>query len=315
MRTACLTLLLLAGLAPCAGTTALARGQADPLARAKELYAKAAYREALTALDALGQAGSEGQGAEAIETEKLRAFCLLAVGDTAAADEAFGRIVTAEPLYRLEEGSVSGRVALAFRDARRRRLPALVRQAYERGKQAYDARQAGAAREQFQLAIDLAADPDMEEKAPLVDDLQNLAADFMRLLEAEAAALEARTLASVLTRAPEVRTVFGADDAEVVAPVAISQHVPAWPAWLRAAGVSRRTAVLEIIVDEKGRVESAIVRPPLDPVYDGMLIEACRRWRFEPATRGSSRVKYRKLIEIVIPGLEGGQGAAGHFST
>ncbi len=317
MRTACLTLLLLAGLAPCAGATASAREQADPLSRARDLYAKAAYREALEVLGAPGKSGGEGNdapGAEEIETEKLRAFCLLAIGDTAAADEAFGRIVTADPLYRLEEGSVSGRVALAFHDARRRRLPALVRQAYERGKQAYDARQVGAAREQFHLAMDLAADPDMEEGAPLVADLRRLAADFMRLLETEAVGLEARTLASVLTRAPEVRTVFGAEDAEVTAPVAVSQNVPAWPAWLRAAGISRRTAVLEIVVDEKGGVESAVVRPPIHPVYDGMLIEACKRWRFEPAMRGTARVKYRKLIEILIPGLDDGQAPAGYIS-
>ncbi|RPJ59348.1 MAG: hypothetical protein EHM24_27985 [Acidobacteria bacterium] len=161
----------------------------------------------------------------------------------------------------------------------------------------------GKARDEFQLAIDLASDPEVAPDAPLVEDLRTLASDFMRLLAADSAGIGSTPLpVVVLTEPPLLRTIYSSDDHEVVPPVVKVQQFPPWPSWLSSASDGRKTSVLEVVVDENGRVESAMVRPPLHPVYDGMLLEATRSWRYEPALRGSRPVKYRRLIEILAPG-------------
>jgi TonB family protein len=57
--------------------------------------------------------------------------------------------------------------------------------------------------------------------------------------------------------------------------------------------------VLEIVISERGTVDSAILRDSVAAFYDDPLLGAAMNWRFKPATRNGQPVKYRKLLEIV----------------
>jgi len=67
------------------------------------------------------------------------------------------------------------------------------------------------------------------------------------------------------------------------------------------------TGMLEVIVDEKGGVESVGVLQGTGTSYDTQLVEAARKWRYQPATRGGVPVKYRRSVGFVLRGQ--GQGS------
>ena len=54
------------------------------------------------------------------------------------------------------------------------------------------------------------------------------------------------------------------------------------------------------IVDEQGRVESASLTAPIHPAFDKELVRMAKRWRYRPATRGGTRVKYATTVAIVL---------------
>jgi TonB family protein len=58
--------------------------------------------------------------------------------------------------------------------------------------------------------------------------------------------------------------------------------------------------MLEVVINERGAVESAVMRAPVHASYDETLLEAAKRWRFRPATVRGQAVKYRKSFEIVL---------------
>jgi TonB family protein len=57
---------------------------------------------------------------------------------------------------------------------------------------------------------------------------------------------------------------------------------------------------LEIVINEEGLVESAIMRASVSPSYDKAVVQAARSWRYRPATINGAPVKFRKLIQIAI---------------
>jgi TonB family protein len=58
--------------------------------------------------------------------------------------------------------------------------------------------------------------------------------------------------------------------------------------------------VIEIIIDELGRVSYAAIRSSVHPKYDAELLSAAREWRYQPATMAGKPVKYRKMIQINV---------------
>lgn len=95
---------------------------------------------------------------------------------------------------------------------------------------------------------------------------------------------------------PDPNRIYVTEEDGIVAPQAIKQEVPQLPAALRTQ--ARDRGLLEIIVDERGRVISATVRESLHPLYDSLLLNAARDWRYRPATFDGTPVKFRKLIQI-----------------
>jgi TonB family protein len=79
--------------------------------------------------------------------------------------------------------------------------------------------------------------------------------------------------------------------------------MPPLPQGLAAAAVATgRVRVVEVVIDENGRVESAVIRQSLHTVYDAAVLSQTRQWRYRPATREGVPVKYRKMIQFVIEG-------------
>src|SRR5207247_3941189 len=98
----------------------------NSLMTARELYASAAYEDALAVLATLP---ADGPVEEIRAGEQYRALCLLALGRTGEAESAIAVVITRNPTYR-PTSDVSPRVRTAFTDVRRKVMPAIVQQWY-----------------------------------------------------------------------------------------------------------------------------------------------------------------------------------------
>jgi len=164
-----------------------ASAQEGDLAAARELYASASYDDALTVLNKLRSSDHPASQARAIE--QYRAFCLLALGRAADAQEAIEAVVAAEPTYQPTEGDVSPRIRTAFADVRRRMLPAIIQQKYAQAKAAYDKKAFAMAAEGFSQVLVALTDPAVSSDAnkPPLSDLRTLAVGFEELAAKAAA--------------------------------------------------------------------------------------------------------------------------------
>jgi protein TonB len=133
-------------------------------------------------------------------------------------------------------------------------------------------------------------------------DLKVLATGFLDLSTAAAApAPEPKREEPAPPPAPPVPSpnqVFSADDPGVVGALAIKQDVPRVPA--QVVGQTRDRGVIEVQIDELGRVFQVHLRLSIHPVYDTLLIAAARDWRYQPATLNGRPVKFRKAIQITV---------------
>jgi TonB family protein len=92
--------------------------------------------------------------------------------------------------------------------------------------------------------------------------------------------------------------IYTAGDADVTPPVIERQRFPNFP----ANAVANVEGVLEVIINEAGTVDAAVMRSRINPRYDSAVVVATRSWRFKPATVGGTPVKYRKLIRLTLEG-------------
>ena len=275
-----------------AGTAA---GQ-DSLTAARDLYAAAAYDDALKLLDRLHPPSGSGVDSQVID--QYRAFCLLALGRTVEADRVIEAVVAAQPLYSPSEADASPRVRSAFSTVRQRMLPAIVQQQYALAKAAFDRGEFAGAAAGFGAVVQVLADPDLAAAAtqPPLSDLRTLATGF-RELSAKAIpppppppAPEPRLAAST---APQI---YSLANAGVVPPVTVRQVLPPFPA--KAVPVGQ--GILEIVIDEAGSVESAAMKTSVNPSYDSLALSAAKDWRYKPATLNGTPVKFRKFVSITL---------------
>jgi periplasmic protein TonB len=71
------------------------------------------------------------------------------------------------------------------------------------------------------------------------------------------------------------------------------QYRPSYPSSARSSGV-QGTTLLEVLVTVEGRVTDVVVKESAGhPALDEAAVDAVRRWRFEPARRGSEPVAMR----------------------
>lgn len=278
----------------------------DALVQAKALYTAAAYDEALAILSQLD--GDAGSGS--IEAKQYRAFCLLALGRADDARNVIQQIVETNPSFQPSEAQVSPRLLDAFRDVRRKVLPALVRQSYAEAKTAFERKDFDVAGRGFTGVIALLDDGDTKGVGDL-QDLRILSNGFLELIatlpkaESRPPAETDPPPASVATPAAPIRdpaTIFDVGNTDVTAPVAISQTVPPWHPAKRDAQASNGTMIL--VVDERGDVTSISMQGITDPAYAALLRRAASRWKYQPATRNGVPVKYRRLVAIHLNPVE-----------
>jgi TonB family protein len=303
----------------------------DVLATARSLYASAAYDEALKAL----QEVADNAPPSAIrEIEQYRFLCLLALGRSSEAKESITAVVTADPLYKLDENTISPRVVDAFRSVRREVLPDVTTAIYSVAKAAFDRKDYRIAEIQLRKVIALGGDPDMP--GGKVEDIVRLSKSFLDLTVTalkgpdpaaapQTAPMNASTnpvspggtptpaannnpaptgaapaggnTAPQVTRRVEVANQPGSG--EIRPPMAIKQAVPPVPPDLSRFG-QLRPGEIEVLIDETGKVQTAKVIASIHPVYDAMVMAAAKTWRYDPATADGVPVKYRKRIKITI---------------
>jgi TonB family protein len=296
-RTGCLiaTMTLAAGMS--------VRAQDADLAVARDLYASAAYEDALALLNRL--LASDHPAAQSRGIEQYRAFCLLALGRAGDAAQAIEAVVAAEPSYRPSDSDVSPRVRMAFSDVRRRMLPGIIQQRYGQAKAAYDRGEFAAAADGFTQVLTALADSDIAseaKQAPLAD-LRTLAAGFGELSTkavpppplAPPAAPTTAPAAAPPSRPSPLR-VYSANDGNVVPPSTLSQPLPVYPGQV----LIPRTGRLEVVINENGAVESAVITGSLSAAYDRMALSAAKSWRYKPATIDGMPVKFKKVVQIVL---------------
>lgn len=279
---------------------------ADTLAQAKELYAAAAYDDALAVLDRL--ASREESASEATAIAEHRVFCLLALDRKAEALKGIETLVRQDPFYRPSD-QISPRILTVLRDGRRQALPKVAMERYALARSAFE-RKDPQARLQFERLVALLGDPELSE-SPALGDLKTVASAFLDLTIAMAsvpppapvptAASQSATPPPVTLpepRVPAVNRVYTSSDPDVVPPTALSQALPAW----RSPVGERRefSGTLELLLDEKGAVLSAVLRAPVHPLYDKVLLKAAANWRFTPATRQGMPVRFLRFVEIKL---------------
>jgi len=278
-------------------------GRENPLTAARDLYASARYDEALAVLSGLP---SDAVATDRKSIEQYRSLCLLALGRSTEAESAIAAVITADPLFMPGEADASPRVRTAFSEVRQRLLPQIASTRYAAAKAAYDRKEYSSAESQFRNLLALLDDPQMNGR---LADLRTLANGFLDLATAAAAPppepkkpdAPAPTPAAApapTAPAPREPRVWTAEDTGVVAPVPIRQDVPRVPSTISAQ--ARERAILDVVIDEQGRVINLSLRLSIHPMYDPQLLSAAREWRYKPATVDGVPVKFRKLIQITL---------------
>jgi hypothetical protein len=277
-----------------------ARAQ-DSVAAARDLYASAAYDEALVVLNRLDVTGRPVS--DRLEVNQYRAFCLLALRRTDEAEKAIEAIVSDEPLYHPAAAEASPRLISAFATVRQRMLPSIVQQKYTHAKAAFDRKDYPAAAAEFDQVLQMYNDADLRDAGgrPPLSDVRTLATGFHDL------SLQAIPPAPVAAAAPSVpaapampmatpNRVYVPGESGVVAPAIIRQELPPF----QQNGMTATQGLLEVVINEQGMVESAIMRASMNPRYDSVVLGAAKAWRYKPATVSGTPVKFRKLITISV---------------
>jgi hypothetical protein len=275
----------------------------DSLEAARQLYASAEYTSALSMLNALSAGNSPREERRAIAL--YRTLCLLAVGRGAEADRAIESMVSADPLYRPDADDIPPRMRTAIAEARKRMLPAILQEKYKDSKAAFDRQDFSHAASGFKEMLDGLADQDIAAAAsqsPLAD-LKTLAVGFYELsskaLVPVPLAVPVPSVAEAVPPPPasiQAPKIYSADDRNVVPPQAIRQQIPSFPGKVTVA----KTGVLELVIDNSGNVESALMRVPVNAQYDRMATAAARSWHYQPATVDGTPVKFVKRIQVAL---------------
>jgi hypothetical protein len=280
---------------------------ADSLTEARDLYAAAEYENALALLNKIQPGDHEPDERRAIE--QYRAYCLLALGRSADAEQAIAAVVAAMPLYKPSGADVSPRIRSAFTDVRRRMLPTIIQHRYAAAKVAFDRKNFPVAATVFAEVVDAMADPDVADavKQPPLADLRVLAMGFRDLSVSAAAPppVPVRETPSpqpvaLVKPAPAaaiaVPRIYASADTQVMPPTALKQTLPPFPAQLPVAN----RGILEIVINEAGAVESAVMRGSVNRRYDTQLIAATKSWQYKPALLNGKPVPYRKMIQVDV---------------
>lgn len=294
------------------------------LAQAKTDYASANYEDALSILTTLRV---NAPSSDAQEIAEYQMFCLMALGRTDEARHAIESLVHIDPLFHPSESQVSPRVQSFFDDVRRPLLPEIVRAMYAKAKTDFDKKDMSAAASGFDRVITLVDDMAAADD-PSAADLKTLASGFRDLAKSAAAPPPppapapaptpapggANASVSMTTEAPVAAAsdatkaaapndpmhIYGSTDGDVRPPTAIVQSLPAWNPATAGEKRTRFSGVIELIIDEDGKVVTTTMRASVQPTYDALLLKTATNWKYKPATRNGAPVKYRLHLNVQL---------------
>jgi len=268
----------------------------DSMQAVKELYASAAYEDALTAVGKIDSPAEPN-----LDAEQYRVFCLVALGRMDEAAQAVESVLTLKPEYRPNSADASPRIQTLFSQVRRRMGPALVKRLYQQGRAAMERKDRDDAVAQFEAMLRIANDDDVRNEAS-VSELRELGAGFLELSKAiptKPKSAEPAPMAAAATR-PSVITL----------PVVIQQRLPPWI----PDPVSRATEFrgsVRVQISAEGKVTGAEILKSVHPAYDQSLLRAARTWLYEPAKKDGVAIPSEKTVEVAVapPPVRQGAGA------
>ncbi len=314
-----------------------AAGRQDSIAAARDLYTMAAYDETLAMLDRLGESAPVDEDQRAIE--QYRAFCFIALGRMGDAERAIERLTRLDPAWELAESEAPPRIATIFAEIRTRALPGVVRERFTAARQLYGDERYAEAEAAFSSLVALLQRPSVAGVAGAVGEVAFVAAAFRDLAASAAertraaaaqppAPAERQPAEGMSARAAEPPAAEPpAPDTPSTAPAAVSAAPapapepsgapiatplePVVPPTIITQRIPRphdmaipmgRSAVIvmDLLIDETGRVDRATVRQSVNGAYEAQLLSASRMWRYTPATQGGRPVKYVKTLEITL---------------
>jgi tetratricopeptide (TPR) repeat protein len=305
--------LVIAGVVLAAASIAAA-GQ-DPFSTARDMYASAAYEDALSALQRLHDAGTPSLAAQ---VEQYRAFCLYALGRTAEAETVAEALMRSQPLLDLDDRDASPRVRAMFDSVRKRVLPDAIRDAYRAAKTARDANRLPEAEAQLRVArkaLDYARagniwNESLDDMSVLVDGFLDLIrstpppapAPAPALAPAPAPAVRAPDTASAPAKPEYVARIYDRSNTDVRPPAVIRENIPSpSPQLLQIMrSLGQKSGMVDVLIDESGEVERVTVKHSLNPAYDSVIANAARHWKYQPAVKGGVPVAYLKTVTVTL---------------
>ena len=279
----------------------------ESLANARQLYASADYRSALTMLNTLLSASPSPQ--ERLSIELYRTLCLVAIGSNDEANKSIEAMVSRDPLYRPNMDEVPPRLRTVFSDARKRLLPALIQERYVIAKAAFDRGDMKIASDGFTQVLLALADPDIAvpAKQPPLADLRVLASGFNDLTvraltppPVPVVPMAVQAPPPQVAAAPRQPVIYSQEDKNVMPPVMVRQDIPQYPGRV----TFDRAGVLEVVIDINGAVESATMLEGVEALYNRLLLNAAKNWMYQPARLDGAPVKYRKRIQITLSRIQ-----------
>ena len=279
-----------------------AEAQLETLARAKDYYAAASYDEALQVLDQLRhRTPTTGM----TEVAAYQMFCLVALGRNQEATTAIEALVKLDPLYHPSEADASPRVRTFFENTRKPLLPAIVRQMYGQAKSRMDRKEFAEASEDFDRVLAL-----LDEMGTSGDqgvaDLRTLASGFRDLSKASTPPPPPPAPAAMPVEEPKPvapapdTTIYTGANTDVVPPVALKRTMPPWQPVKPIDKIRNFRGAVELVIDERGKVQTVIVAASVHQDYDAALARAARDWTFQPAMKAGAAVRYRMKMEITL---------------
>ena len=61
----------------------------------------------------------------------------------------------------------------------------------------------------------------------------------------------------------------------------------------------KTSGMLDVVIDETGRVVDASVRQSLNSSFDVLMIRTARQWKYRPAMKDGVAVRYLKTLVLV----------------
>lgn len=269
----------------------------DPLTQARSLYESAAYEEALSQLVRLkadAPAGATG------EIDRYRVLCLMALSRTSEANQVIESIVINDPLYVPAVTEAAPRVRAAFSAVRQRVLPGLARSLYLDAKATFDRKAYSDAVAALEKTVQVIDNIEGANKTDL-GDLRLLASGFLELSRASLAPRPAVTIEPpAATTSPAVEAPPSTPFPPSTNLVVLKQDVPPLPFSLTAAGKQEYRGLIEVEINEAGKVANVRLLQSVHALYDVMLLTAAREWTYEAPRIGGKPVATRKRVEIVL---------------